>query len=64
MRKVFMSTEKITEIVKEKYGQAALRVTTGDGDADPRPRAHQAAAIPSPAICTMPGRPVKFLRKR
>jgi SAM-dependent methyltransferase len=28
-----MSTEKITEIVKEKYGQAALRVTSGAGSA-------------------------------
>ena len=28
-----MSTENITEIVKEKYGQAALRVVTGSGNA-------------------------------
>jgi len=28
-----MSTENITEIVKEKYGQAALRVTSGGGNA-------------------------------
>ncbi len=28
-----MSTENITEVVKEKYGQAALRVTTGAGNA-------------------------------
>src|ERR1019366_8566686 len=26
---IIMSTENITEIVKEKYGQAALRVTSG-----------------------------------
>jgi 2-polyprenyl-3-methyl-5-hydroxy-6-metoxy-1,4-benzoquinol methylase len=29
--KIHMSTENITEIVKEKYGQAALRVTGGGG---------------------------------
>jgi arsenite methyltransferase len=28
-----MSTQNITEVVKEKYGQAALRVTTGAGNA-------------------------------
>ena len=28
-----MSTENIKEVVKEKYGQAALRVTTGRGNA-------------------------------
>jgi arsenite methyltransferase len=28
-----MSTENITDVVKEKYGQAALRVTTGGGNA-------------------------------
>jgi arsenite methyltransferase len=28
-----MNTENITEVVKEKYGQAALRVTTGGGNA-------------------------------
>src|SRR5512132_1168277 len=28
-----MSTENITEVVKEKYGQAALRVTQGKGNA-------------------------------
>jgi arsenite methyltransferase len=28
-----MSTQNITEVVKEKYGQAALRVTTGQGSA-------------------------------
>ena len=28
-----MSTENITEVVKEKYGQAALRVSTGQGSA-------------------------------
>jgi SAM-dependent methyltransferase len=28
-----MSTENITEVVKEKYGQAALRVSTGQGNA-------------------------------
>jgi arsenite methyltransferase len=27
-----MSTENIKEVVREKYGQAALRVTSGDGD--------------------------------
>ena len=27
-----MSTENVKEIVKEKYGQAALRVTSGDGN--------------------------------
>jgi SAM-dependent methyltransferase len=30
---VFVSTENITEVVKEKYGQAALRVTQGLGSA-------------------------------
>lgn len=28
-----MTTANITEVVKEKYGQAALRVTTGQGNA-------------------------------
>src|SRR5262249_47520166 len=28
-----MSTENITDVVKEKYGQAALRVTKGQGSA-------------------------------
>ena len=27
-----MSTEDVKEIVKEKYGNAALRVATGDGN--------------------------------
>jgi arsenite methyltransferase len=27
-----MSTENVKEIVKEKYGNAALRVTSGDGN--------------------------------
>ena len=27
-----MSTEKVKEIVKEKYGNAALRVSSGDGN--------------------------------
>ncbi len=28
----FMSTENVKEVVREKYGQAALRVTLGDGN--------------------------------
>src|SRR6202158_3981861 len=27
-----MGTENVKEVVRERYGQAALRITTGDGD--------------------------------
>ena len=42
-----MSTPNITEVVKEKYGQAALRVTTGTGNAC-------CGAAPSSAGCVDP----------
>src|SRR3954468_13691705 len=42
-----MSTQNITEVVKEKYGQAALRVTTGAGNAC-------CGAAPSSADCVDP----------
>ena len=60
-----MSTPNITEVVKEKYGQAALRVTTGAGNAccGAAPVERPAASIRSPAILydagekgAMPGR--------
>src|SRR3954454_19922786 len=42
-----MSTQNLTEVVKEKYGQAALRVTTGAGNAC-------CGAAPSSAGCVDP----------
>src|SRR5213082_935755 len=42
-----MSTQNITEVVKEKYGQAALRVTKGGGNAC-------CGAAPSSAGCVDP----------
>ena len=52
-----MSTENITEVVKEKYGQAALRVTTGGGQCLLRLGAVERLGLRrsrSPATCTTP----------
>ena len=52
-----MSEQDIKEVVKEKYGQAALRVATG-GSSLLRRRAGRRSTAPtrSPATCTMPRR--------
>src|SRR5690349_9567468 len=42
-----MSTQNITEVVKERYGQAALRVSTGQGNAC-------CGASPSASSCADP----------
>ena len=46
-----MSTD-IKDVVKEKYGQAALRVHTGGSPAVAHPRRQMLVAIPSRRTCT------------
>ncbi len=59
-----MSTQSIKEVVKEKYGQAALRVHTGGSSCCGASAALEVAAIPSPRISTMPPRRSRFRKKR
>jgi len=58
-----MSTD-IKEVVKEKYGQAALRVHSGAVPAAALPPRWIAAAIPSRRIFTMLLRRARFPKMR
>jgi hypothetical protein len=58
-----MSSTDIKEVVKEKYGQAALRVKTGGSSCCGATAASGLGCDPSLPICTTPPRRDKYLRR-
>ena len=57
-------TTDIKEVVKEKYGEAALRVKTGGSSCCGATAGQRVAAIPSRPTCTTPPKPDRSPKKR
>jgi len=59
-----VSTQDIKEVVRTKYGEAALRAKTGAAPAADLQPPGTRAVIRSPVICTMPPRPAACRRRQ